>query len=102
MQIYRYPSRENWNQLTLRATADYSEKFPVVEEVMQNIRLRGDAAIREYTARFDRASLEELLVSEAELQQAERELDPKLAQAIRTAAANIRTFHEAQITHTKI
>jgi len=101
MQIYLNPSRENWNQLTIRATSDYSEKLPVVEEVMQNIRLHGDAAIREYTTRFDRVSVEELLVSEAELQQAERELDPNLAQAIRTAAANIRTFHEAQITHTK-
>jgi len=100
MQIYCYPSRENWNQLTLRATSDYSEKLPVVEEVMQNIRLRGDAAIREYTSKFDRVSVEYLLVSEAELDQAEKELDPKLAKAIRTAAVNIRTFHEAQITQT--
>ena len=100
MQIYRHPSRDIWNQLTVRATSDYSEKLPVVEEVMQNIRLHGDAAIREYTAKFDRVSIEDLRVSEAEIEQAERALDPALVQAIRTAAANIRTFHEAQITQT--
>jgi len=100
MQIYQNPSREKWNQLTARATSDYSEKLAVVEEVMQHIRQRGDAAIREYTSKFDRVSIETLRVTEAVLKQAEEELDSQLAQAIRLAAANIRTFHEAQKTVT--
>lgn len=96
MQIYRYPPKETWDTLAARATADYSDKLPVVEEVMQNIRQRGDAAVREFTAKFDKAQLEQLQVTEEELIQAEKDIDPALAKAIRTAAGNIRTFHEAQ------
>ncbi len=96
MQIYRYPPKESWNELTVRATTDYSDKLPIVEEVMQNIRHRGDAALKEYTAKFDRAVIEQFQVSEQEILRAETEIDPSLAKAIRTAAENIRNFHEAQ------
>ncbi len=102
MQIYRYPSKETWNELTARATADYSDKFPVVEEVMQNIRQRGDVAVREFTAKFDKVYLERLQVTEEELVQAGKDIDPALAKAIRTAASNIRTFHEAQKVSAKV
>jgi len=101
MQIYRYPVRENWNQLIERATTDYADKLPVVEEVMQAIRSRGDAAVSEYTARFDKAEIEQVQVTETELAQAESELSPALAQAIRTAAGNIHTFHVAQQSEVK-
>jgi len=96
MQTYRYPPKETWKVLTARATSDYSDKLPVVEEVMQGIRIRGDAAVREFTAKFDKANISQLEVSGQELAQAENEIDPALAQAIRTAASNIRAFHESQ------
>ncbi|MCK9638870.1 MAG: histidinol dehydrogenase [Prolixibacteraceae bacterium] len=101
MQTYRYPPKESWDQLTARATADYSAKLPVVEEVMQNIRTRGDAAVREFTAKFDKTLLDQFQVSDLELAHAETEIDEGLAIAIRTAASNIRTFHEAQKTTVK-
>ncbi len=96
MQIYRYPPKENWNSLTIRATTDYSGKFSVVEEVMQKIRLQGDVAVREYTAKFDRVALDNFQVTRQEMLLVENDIDPALANAIRTAAGNIRTFHEAQ------
>ena len=102
MQIYRHPARENWNQLIDRATTDYADKLPVVEEVMQAIRLRGDAAVREFTVRFDKAKIEQFQVTETELGLAESEISPALAQAIRTAAGNIHTFHVAQQSAVKV
>jgi histidinol dehydrogenase len=102
MQIYRYPQKETWDSLVVRATTNYSDKLPVVEEVMQNIRQRGDAAVKEFTARFDHAQIEQLQVTEQELEQAEKEIDPALASAIRTAAENIRVFHEAQKLPVKV
>ncbi len=102
MQIFRYPPRENWNVLIARATTDYADKFPLVEEVMQQIRMRGDAAVREYTLKFDKAAIEQQQVPEAELASAEKEIGQLLADAIRTAAANIRRFHEAQRTCSKV
>jgi len=102
MQIYRYPDRESWNQLIARATIDYTDKFTVVEEVMQSIRLRGDAAVREFTARFDKVQIAQLQVTASELEQVESEIAPLLSQAIRTAADNIRIFHESQQTGAKV
>ncbi len=102
MQIYRYPPKETWNTLTVMATADYSDKLTVVEEVMQNIRQRGDAAVKEFTARFDHAQIEQLQVTKLELEQAEKGIDPALANAIRAAAQNIRAFHEAQKLPVKV
>ena len=96
MQTYRYPPKETWKVLTARATSDYSDKLPVVEEVMQGIRIRGDAAVREFTAKFDKANISTLEVSDQELTGAESKIDPQLALAIRTAAGNIRAFHESQ------
>lgn len=98
MQTYRYPAKESWNQLIVRATADYSDKLPVVEEVMNNIRLRGDHAIREYTAKFDKAHIIHFQITESEITRAEADISPVLALAIRTAAKNIQLFHEAQKT----
>jgi histidinol dehydrogenase len=96
MQIYRYPQKESWNQLTARAVADYSDKFPVVEEVMQNVRLRGDTAVEEYTSKFDHVLLDKLQVTQEELTRAESQIPPSLALAIQTAAKNIDTFHTSQ------
>jgi histidinol dehydrogenase len=96
MQTYRYPPREKWESLVSRASADYSDKLPVVEEVMQNIKTWGDAALRDYTLKFDHANITEFQVTDSELKQAEYGIDPTLATAIRTAAANIQKFHEAQ------
>ena len=99
MQIYRYPPKESWNKLTIRATADYNDKLPVVEKVMQDIRMRGDAAVREYTLKFDKAVINQLQVTETELQQAEKAISPALAGAIHIAAKNIHNFHESQKIH---
>lgn len=96
MEIYRYPPKESWVQLTARAVGDYSDKFPVVEEVMLNVRLRGDTAVREYTAKFDRAQIDKIPVSQEELARAESKISPSLALAIQTAAKNIETFHLSQ------
>jgi len=98
MQTFRYPPKESWDQLTARDTADYAAKLPVVEEVMQNIRARGNAAVREFTTKFDKVQLDHFEVSELEIANAESQIKPDLVLAIRTAANNIRTFHEAQKT----
>ena len=41
-----------------------------VAEILRNVRERGDEALREYTAKFDHAEIDSLLVSEAEMQEA--------------------------------
>jgi len=96
MQIFRYPNKKEWPRLTERATSDYSDKFSVVDGIMQDIRLRGDEAVRDYTNKFDKAVINQFQVTASELAQAEKEIPMELAVAIRMAASNITLFHEAQ------
>lgn len=68
-------------------------------EIVEAIRLRGDAALVEYTSRFDRRALAgaaELELPKAALQAAWEGLAPTLKQALEAAAARIRAYAERQ------
>lgn len=69
-----------------------------VRQVLEAVRTRGDEALAEFTAQFDRVQLrpEQFRVPAPVLAQALAQLDPALRQAIEAAAANIRAFHERQ------
>ncbi|HUE96126.1 MAG TPA: histidinol dehydrogenase [Longimicrobiaceae bacterium] len=71
-------------------------------EIVRAVAERGDAAVLEYTARFDGvsvASLSELSVGREEMERASEQIDPDLLAALQRAAANIRAFHEKQLDH---
>ncbi len=68
----------------------------IVKDIIENVRARGDAALYEYCAKFDRAQLSSLEVSEAEFDAAMQAVAPEFVEVLETAAANIRAFHEKQ------
>jgi histidinol dehydrogenase len=71
-----------------------------VGDIIADVRRRGDAAVLEYTARFDglmAGSMRELEIGEAERRQALAAITPAQRQALETAAARIRSFHERQL-----
>ena len=67
-----------------------------VTEILAQVAVRGDEALREYTLRFDKAELTELEVTEAEIDEAFAAVEPEFVEILRQAAANIRAFHEKQ------
>ncbi|MBD3619832.1 MAG: histidinol dehydrogenase [Chromatiales bacterium] len=73
--------------------------FKAVMEILHAVKTRGDAAVVEYTNRFDRmsvASMAELEIPLARLAQAAEGLSPARRQALEQAAARIRAYHERQ------
>ncbi|MEW9623145.1 histidinol dehydrogenase [Rhodanobacter geophilus] len=66
-----------------------------VARIIVDVRARGDAALRELSAKYDRCALTELEVADAEFMAAEAALDPALKAAIREAAGRIEAFHRA-------
>jgi len=71
-----------------------------VAEILADVRARGDAAVLEYTARFDRvtaASVSELQISAAELEAAFNAITPAQAEALQAAARRVRAYHERQL-----
>ena len=69
----------------------------IVTGIIADVRARGDAALFEYTARFDKAQLKSLEVSPEEIDEAFAAVDPEFLDILREAAANIRAFHEKQV-----
>ena len=98
MKLISNPDRSTWQALTQRPTADFSSLEPIVDEVFAAVRNNGDAAIREYSQRFDAYTPDELLVDAQALANAKRELPAELVDAIDVAYANIYRFHKAQKT----
>ena len=73
-----------------------------VAEIIRNVREKGDAALKEYTARFDGAQLDGLLVTEAEMAEAMEKVEPEFVAILERAAANIRKFHSRQVRNSFI
>ncbi len=70
-----------------------------VEEILQSVKTRGDAALLEYTARWDQvtaSSVSQLELTQTELKAAYDSLPENLRQALTDAALRIKNYHEAQ------
>ncbi|MGO1121250.1 histidinol dehydrogenase [Rhodovibrionaceae bacterium A322] len=78
---------------------EVSDVESVVAEIIQNVRQRGDAALLDYTARFDRLNLtaDTLRVSPDELAAATQACEPETLDALKLAADRIRAYHEKQL-----
>ena len=73
-----------------------------VAEIIKSVRERGDAALFEYCEKFDKAKLTSLAVTEAEIDEAMEQVEPKFLEILKAAAANIRKFHEKQVRNSFI
>ena len=69
----------------------------VVDGILADVRARGDAALKEYALKFDGASIEELQVTQAEIDEAFANMDPYFLETLKEAAANIEAFHRQQV-----
>ena len=67
-----------------------------VAEILVQVKTRGDAAVREYSERFDRVRLESLKIAEAEFDAAERAVPKELRDAMTLSATRIRAFYSHQ------
>ncbi|MCW9025223.1 MAG: histidinol dehydrogenase [Gammaproteobacteria bacterium] len=91
-----------WNQLegllAWESVADDSVQN-TVKEILTNVRRRGDAAVVEYTNRFDRMQVEGMAALEldmARLQQALNNIPTEQREALETAASRLRSYHDHQ------
>ena len=96
MKIIRYPKKEQWAEICQRPHLDITQLQATVNTVLNDVRQRGDAAVKEYEERFDHAVLTQLAVSEAEIDEAEGLVSEDLKAAIKLAHENIYKFHAAQ------
>ena len=96
MEILDY-NKETVEELIKRSQADINSVLTTVSDILNDVRENKDNAVKAYTAKFDKAELDDLKVSEEEIKKAYDELDDELIKALKSASANIEKFHKAQI-----
>ena len=77
-------------------TVDIAEVKPVVEEIIAGVKSRGDAALQEYTEKFDGVRLKGIEVGKEEIEDAKGSVDEDTLRCIEEASAAIRDFHYRQ------
>lgn len=96
MKIFNNPSPETWAELCKRPQLELEFLESAVRNVLNRVKKSSDDALRDLTLQYDKVQVQDLLVDQAEIIEAEKSLSPELKDAIRTAAANIEKFHAAQ------
>ncbi len=96
MQIYEYPPKEDWGSLLLRPENDLSNLYDRVQIILNNIKSKGDTAVKEYSLQFDGFQSDNMKVTMDEINEACIPLSSRLKEAIYKAKLNIEKFHEAQ------
>lgn len=84
--------------LLKRSPNSYGEFEERVNDIIAQVRTRRNAAVFEYTKRFDGADIDakNVLVTDAEIAEAYEQVDPKLLEVIKKALVNIRDYHAKQ------
>ncbi len=102
MNIFVYPSpeaEEKFKKIVDRGLGYSEDELESVNAILSDVKKRGDAALMEYTRRFDAPTLllENLIVSEEEFALAERSVSPEFMKAVDRAVDQIASFHKKQL-----
>jgi histidinol dehydrogenase len=101
MKIIKYPDKKEWDEILKRPLFDSSSLEETVKNILQEVKDKGDEAVRRFTLQFDKADIGDLQISDEEINDAEDFLSDELKQAIATAKNNIEMFHRAQLGSTE-
>ncbi|MCR5388909.1 MAG: histidinol dehydrogenase [Lachnospiraceae bacterium] len=102
MRILKLDSKVKENildSLLKRSPSSYGEYEATVNEIVNDVKTRGDEALFELTKKFDKADINasNVLVTKEEIEEAYKLVDPDLIDVIRKALVNIKAYHEKQL-----
>ena len=89
--------REFLAQLRERSGETDKKVTEIVSAMLEDIKKRGDEAVKEYTAKFDNANPEFYEVPREVIDSAEKDCEPEFISALKRAASNIKDFHARQV-----
>lgn len=96
-KIYN-PKRADWKDVLKRPTQTVADIEGLVNSIFEEVKTSGDSILKKYTQQFDKVALENMLVSEVEIEEAKTLVSDELKAAIQLAKVNIEVFHSAQKT----
>lgn len=96
MQFILNPQKENLDALLQRPVYDSKLLLKQVGKILQDVKTKGDAAVKKYSKKFDGVSLRKIRVDAREIKKAESSISHELKEAIDQAYSNILNFHAIQ------
>ena len=97
IKTIEYSENLNLEKELARSQFSYDDVNETVENILKDVKKRGDKALFEYTKKFDKVDLKTLEVSEEEIQKAFDTIDKELLEVIKYSHDNIKLFHEKQV-----
>ena len=104
LKLTENTKKELLGNLLNRNPGSYTEYENTVNEIINDIRNNGDKALFEYTAKFDKCTLDAscIKITDDEIKEAYAALDQQFIEVMKKSAENIRVFHEKQKRNTWI
>ncbi len=102
MKVTVLPKVNEWSALCERPVFDQSQLEQNVQEIIENVREKGDEALCTYSLAFDGLTIEKFLVTKDEIELAENNVSQELKNAIQLAKSNIEKFHVSQLEESKV
>ncbi len=96
MQIIKYPPKDQWSEILKRPSLNFDSLFDQVKNTLDEVRHHGDAALRNFTRKFDKVEVDALEVTKEEIAEAIKMVSTELKEAIEMARRNIWKFHSEQ------
>ena len=96
MQIIKYPPKDQWSEILKRPSLNFDSLFDQVKNTLDEVRHHGDAALRNFTRKFDKVEVDALQVTKEEITDAIKLVSTELKEAIEMARRNIWKFHSEQ------
>lgn len=98
MKINKYPKKESWPELVKRPVLQREQLTELIIDIFDKVEKKGDQALINFNKKFDQAEVENIQVSEEEIENSENLINEELKIAIQQAKENITKFHLSQIT----
>ena len=103
MKRYINPDRSEWKDIIERPHINAAKLNGIVSEILEDIKINGDASVKKYEEQFDKVKLDSLAVSQEEIAEALKLVPKSLYEAIVSAHKNIYKFHYSQQSvHNKV
>lgn len=96
MKINKYPQKEIWSELVKRPVLKREKLTELITDIFNEVEKNGDQALIAFNKKFDQAEVENIQVSEEEIESSENLISEELKLAIQKAKENITKFHASQ------
>lgn len=101
MKTVTYSRTQEFEKQIARPAMEREELEKIVKIIFDEVKRKGDDAVRKYTYHYDGVKLEDIAVSEAEIEASEAKVSKELKEAIQQAKNNIEKFHSSQFCESK-